>query len=281
MKKNKYALFWKDAVPQPNGIKGKIRFYLRNSILSVASSRIKNNNQNFLRCLYCHYVFDDQVEKFEKILVELKNIGDFITTDQCMNMLNGKEKIKGSYFHLSFDDGFRNIHKNAYPILVKHKVPAITFLPTKFIDTSFNETAKYCLEIAKYKAVIETLKWKDIREMVNDGFQFGSHSRSHVQLSKISNDKKYLHNEIYQSKSDIESKLNNTCKYFAWPFGEIKHVDDKSIKTIGEANYFGCFGAFRGSIIPGATNNLMIPRHHFEVEWPIKHIKYFASGKME
>ena len=31
----------------------------------------------------------------------------------------------------------------------------------------------------------------------------------------------------------------------------------------------------------GKTNKFMIPRHHFEVEWPIEHIKYFLSGNME
>jgi len=282
MELNNYAKFWKDAVPQPSGIKGKMRAFLRNSILSAASRRVKiNNNNNFLRCLYCHYVFDDQVKNFERIIVELKNMGDFVTSDECLEMLNGKEKIKGNYFHLSFDDGFRNIYKNAFPILLKHNIPAITFLPTKFIDVSFKETANYCLDIAKYRAVIETLKWNDIREMLNNGFQFGSHSRSHAQLSKISNDKKVLYAEIYKSKSDIESELGIECKYFAWPFGEIKHIDDISISTINEANYYGCFGAFRGSINPDTTNNLMIPRHHFEVEWPINHIKFFASGKME
>jgi len=281
MKLNNYAVNWRDAVPEAVGLTSKLRYLLRHSILSVASRKIRIDDKNFLRCLYCHYVFDDQVKKFEKILVELKNIGDFITTDKCLDMLNEKEKINGKFFHLSFDDGFRNIYKNAYPILLKHNIPAIAFLSTKFIDVSFKETAKYCLDIAKYKAVIETLKWNDIRDMSNNGFQFGSHTRSHAQLSKISNDEKALFDEIYESKSDIQEALNGLCKYFAWPFGEKKHIDEKSIKVIGKADYQGCFGAFRGSIIPGVTNNLMIPRHHFEVQWPLDHIKYFASGKME
>lgn len=282
MNDNQYISHWRDAVPQPDTIIKKLRSSLRHLYLSIAAKNMKpKNNPNFLRCIYCHYVFDNQIEKFEKIILTLKNIGEFVTTDQCLNMLNSNEKIKGKFFHLSFDDGFRNIYKNAYPILLKHSVPAITFLPTKFIDVDWKTTAKYCINIAKYKGVIETLKWNDIREMSKSGFEFGSHTRSHADLSKISQNSNILIDEINGSKNDIDMKLNNRCDFFAWPFGEIKHVNEKSLEFIRKAGYKACFGAFRGSIIAGKTDFLKLPRHHFEVEWPISHIKYFAMGNME
>ena len=279
---NKYINNWKDAVPQPDTLVTKTRSTLRHIYLSLASQGLnKKYSSNFLRCLYCHYVFDDQVEKFEKIILSLKNIGEFITTKECLNILNSKDKIKGSYFHLSFDDGFKNIYKNAYPILLKYNIPAITFIPTKFIDVDWKTTSKYCIDIAKYKGVIETLKWNDIREMSKNGYEFGSHTRSHADLSKISDNNNILIDEINGSKSDISNQLNIECDYFAWPFGEMKHINEKALKFIDEAGYKACFGAFRGSLMKGKTNFLKLPRHHFEVEWPLSHIKYFAMGNME
>jgi peptidoglycan/xylan/chitin deacetylase (PgdA/CDA1 family) len=279
---NQYVNKWMAAVPQPDTIAKKIRSTLRYLYLSLASKNInKNNSSDFLRCIYCHYVFDDQIEKFEKIILALKNIGEFVTTDECLTMLNDNKQIKGNYFHLSFDDGFRNIYKNAYPILLKHSVPAITFLPTKFIDVDWEATAKYCIDIAKYKGVIETLKWNDVREMSKNGYEFGSHTRSHADLSKISDNNDILIDEINGSKSDINIQLNNNCDFFAWPFGEMKHIDDISLEFVRKAGYKACFGAFRGSIITGKTNILRLPRHHFEVEWPLTHIKYFVMGNME
>ena len=61
----------------------------------------------------------------------------------------------------------------------------------------------------------------------------------------------------------------------------MKHINEKALKFIDEAGYKACFGAFRGSLMKGKTNFLKLPRHHFEVEWPLSHIKYFAMGNME
>ncbi len=282
MNNKKYLNSWRSAVPQPETFLEKSRNRLRNIYLSTAAKNTySKTDSDFLRCIYCHYVFDDQIEKFEEIILTLKNMGDFITTDECLQMLKSKKKIKGKYFHLSFDDGFRNIYKNAYPILLKYNIPAITFIPTRFIDVDWETTSKYCIDIAKYKGVIETLKWDDIREMSKNGYEFGSHTRSHTDLSKISDNSNILIDEINGSKSDISNQLNIECDYFAWPFGEMKHINEKSLQFINKAGFKACFGAFRGSLIKGKTNFLKLPRHHFEVEWPLSHIKYFAMGNME
>ena len=281
MVRERYAKLWREAVPQQGTIKKKIRAVLRNSALSLLSIYNPKIKPNFLRSIYCHYVFDDQKNKFEKIIITLKNMGDFISTDDFLKLLKEEKEIKGNYFHLSFDDGFRNIYTNAYPILLKHNIPAITFIPTKFIDVDWQTAKKYCIDIAGYASVVETLKWKDIQEMDSEGYEFGSHTRTHINLRTISENRDLLSYEIEGSKNDISEKINKPCKYFAWPFGELQHIDDRVIDFIGKAGYEGCFGAFRGSTQNGITNNLRLPRHHFEVEWPTSHIKYFARGKME
>jgi len=38
---------------------------------------------------------------------------------------------------LTFDDGWYNFYKYAYPILMKHEIPATVFLPTKYIGTKY------------------------------------------------------------------------------------------------------------------------------------------------
>jgi len=271
-----YANFWKQAVPFPKTKIKKARQVCRNLSLSLISKIPRSNKSNFLRCLYCHYVFDDQKERFNEILKSLSNVGQFVTTDVCIQMLK-EGNINGKYFHLSFDDGFRNIYKNAYPVLRKHKIPSIAFLPTDFIDVDWAEEKKYCLDIAKYNGVIETLKWNDILEMSSNNVDFGSHTRTHVNLSSISNNELLLNNEIKESKKDLEEKIGKDCKYIAWPFGEHKHIDNTAIDYIKESQYTACFGAFRGSIHKNKTDIFKIPRHHFEVEWPINHIQYFAD----
>ena len=132
-----------------------------------------------------------------------------------------------------------------------------------------------------YGGVIEFLEWSDILEMVSLGYEIGSHTSSHFRLSDISTNKEQLLFEVKESKLVIEKKLKIPCKYISWPFGLLSDIDKLSLEVIKQVGYEACFGLFRGSIISGKTNKFMIPRHHFEVEWPIEHIKYFLSGNME
>jgi len=196
-------------------------------------------------------------------------------------MLKGETPIDRRYYHLSFDDGFRNNFINALPILRKYNVPAIFFVPSSLIEASWKATENYCLNTTRYQAVIEMLKWDDLRDMISNGYQIGSHTKTHARFSAISNAPLVLEDEILGSKRELEDKLNFECKYISWPFGRLTDADGESLIAVKNAGYTACFGAFRGTVLPGSTDIFRIPRHHFEAQWPISHIKYFARGNME
>lgn len=276
-----YARFWKQAAPKPNHFSGKWRSLLRSNVLSVSSLLNKKQEGKYLRCLYCHYVFDDQREDFEKLMIKLKQIGQFVDTSTCLQMLLDNKMIDQRYFHLSFDDGFRNNFTNAIPILSKLKIPAIFFVPSSFIEADWDITFKYCLQTMHYRGVIEMLKWNDIHEILSFGFEIGSHTKTHMRFSAISNDLNLMKEEILGSKIEIETNTGVECKYISWPFGKLRDADDKSLQMVKSAGYTACFGAYRGTILPGKTNIYSIPRHQFEVQWPVSHTLFFARGNME
>jgi len=265
-----YAHLVRQAAPLPAGIVGNFRAAARSALLHAFAIVNRSSADKFLRCLYCHYVFDDQIDQFEKIISRLKAQGHFVTTDACINMLKGEKHIDGKYFHLSFDDGFRNTFTNALPILEKHEVPAIFFVPSSLISAELDETAHYCLKTTKYRGVIETLKWNDLETMISLGYEVGSHTKTHARFSDISNHNALLEDEIVGSKHVLQSHLQ--CK---------SDSDEVSLAMAKLAGYEACFGAFRGTIFPGQTDIFKIPRHHFEAQWPVQHIEYFARGNME
>jgi peptidoglycan/xylan/chitin deacetylase (PgdA/CDA1 family) len=234
----------------------------------------------FLRCLFCHYVFDDQRAEFERIVCRLAKLGHFVDTNGLLEMLSGKRAIDGRYFHLSFDDGFRNNLTNAAPVLREHGVPATFFVPTAVIGTNPSLMREYCLRI-QYPAPIELMTWDDIASLRDAGFEIGSHTRTHARFADISNDPAKLEDEIVGSKRELEARTGATCRTISWPFGKVTDADGPSIDAARRAGYDACFGAFRGTVRPGATDPFRIPRHHFEAEWPIAHIEYFARGRME
>lgn len=277
---NDYATSWKQTGVPPSGIGNRVRWFLRNTILTTLAGLKTPNQGPFLTSLYCHYVFDDQIAQFEALIVELMKIGTFVTTDECVDMLKGKRSIDGRYFHLSFDDGFRNVVNNAIPVLMRHGVPAIIFVPTSFMGADFQMTTKYCREITLYNTTIELMKWQDLEKLRLLGFEIGSHTKTHARFSAISGDPDFMYEEIAGSKQEIEKRLGIECKYISWPYGKKADSDGASLSMVEKVGYHACFGAFRGSIVPQITNIFAIPRHHFEVQWPTAHIGYFLGARL-
>jgi peptidoglycan/xylan/chitin deacetylase (PgdA/CDA1 family) len=281
MNKNIYANYWRQALKQEVGLVKKSRKEIRELSLNILSIIDKRNDKDFVRCLYCHNVFDDQIEDFEKIIKKLKEIGQFIDTDTCVKFIKNKINVQGRYFHLSFDDGFKNNVKNALPILIKHNVPAIYFVPSSLMGVGWDVEKNYCLNTTKYGDVIELMNVSDLKKILECGYEVGSHTRTHARLSSISTDVCMLEKEIIGSKNDLENMLGIECKYISWPYGTTRDFDKVSMKTIEQAGYHACFGAFRGTIEPSNTSVFTIPRHHFEPHWPLRHVEYFARGNFE
>jgi len=276
-----YAREWKKGVPSSWKSIGMPRHLVRHVALSAMATFDRTAEPRFLRCLYCHYVFDDQRQRFETLLLRLMKLGSFVDTDTCLAMLHGTREIDGRHFHLSFDDGFRNVLQNALPILRQYGIPSLVFVPTALMNASPEAVREYCLKTTKYARVIELSTWEDLRSALADKCEVGSHTRTHARLADLSRSPERLRSEIEGSKRDIEEHLGVECKYVAWPFGRITDINEDVLAAVRLAGYRGCFGAFRGSIVPAATDAFCIPRHHVEVQWPLAHTEYFARGKME
>ena len=281
MSKKNYVNISSQALLSSPGLLNKGRKLFKHSILDFISTLNKKVDYKFLRGLYLHSVFDDQIEKFEELIISLIKLGVFVDTETLVKMLRGEKEIDGRYFHLSFDDGFKNNYINAIPILTKYNIPCIFFIPTEIIGASWEVTKNYCIKTTHHGGVIEMLKWEELNEIVSLGFEVGSHTKRHARLSSISHDFNLLQDEVLSSKNVVETNLGIECKYFAWPFGRHNDVDKVSLKMIESSGYNACFGAFRGTINKKKTNIYKIPRHEIDLQLPIKHNEYFARGNME
>lgn len=258
-----------------------MRSLARHCALSTRGLISRPSNTPSLRLLYCHYVFDDQRRDFEAVVRYLQSIGEFIGTNEVLDFLEGRKPIEHNLFHLSFDDGFKNVITHALPILREYGVPAAFFVPTAIIAAPQEKVEEYCRVTTNYSSVIEMATWDDLEKACAAGFEIGSHTRTHVRFAAISTSKTAIDNEIFGSKADLERRLGRSCNYISWPFGRIADADAESLKAVEQAGYRACFGAFRGRVVPNITDRFCIPRHHFETQWPLQHVKCFAHGAME
>ena len=244
-------------------MKQKVRHAARSVALSLLGTVAAPPKGSFLRALYFHEVGPQRAGSFAAILERLMREGEFVDTETCLAMLTGLRPVKGRYFHLSFDDGHRTLIEHAAPVLKRLGIPAVFFVCTSWVG-----------------AKPDVLSWGDLRELQSQGFEVGSHTRSHANLAEVPRLGR-LKEEVAGSKQDIEQRLGTACKYIAWPYGRKRDINKASTQAIVQAGYQACFGAFRGSIYAGQTNAFQIPRHHLEADWPWKHIRYFAHGHGE
>ncbi len=62
------------------------------------------------------------------------------------------------------------------------------------------------------------LKWEHVREMANEGIEFGSHAVTHPILTNLTRQK--LHEELLVSKLKIEQETSQRTEVIAYPVGE-------------------------------------------------------------
>jgi peptidoglycan/xylan/chitin deacetylase (PgdA/CDA1 family) len=75
-------------------------------------------------------------ETFRRHLEEAAAAGyEFATIGDAVAVMSGLKSTKRDLCVVTFDDGYRDVYRYAYPVLKRMGVPAITYLPTSFVGT--------------------------------------------------------------------------------------------------------------------------------------------------
>lgn len=174
-----------------------------------------------------------QTTEFERQIDYLVSKGyKSITLSQFGEIKKSGNSLPAKTVIITFDDGYRDNFTNAYPVLKRYGYTATIFLTVNFIGTQqmlFPE-----LFIHKYGGAFEDyqmLMWEEIREMLDNGIEFGSHTLTHPNLPRIS--LKQAEKEIALSKEIMEKMLGRTIESFCYPFG---HFDNHILLIV--SNYY-------------------------------------------
>jgi peptidoglycan/xylan/chitin deacetylase (PgdA/CDA1 family) len=90
-------------------------------------------------------IYSCDSETFSSHLRFYREHFDLITIDNLLDIVDNKKRIDKKLALISFDDGYIDNYKNAYPILKENDVSAIFFVPTDYVG---NTTTPWWDEIA-------------------------------------------------------------------------------------------------------------------------------------
>jgi peptidoglycan/xylan/chitin deacetylase (PgdA/CDA1 family) len=143
---------------------------------------------------------------FAQQLKQLRSQGyTTCTLPQAVSQLEGNTLTAAKSVVVTFDDGFRNFYRNAFPLLNEHGFRATVFLPTVYIgDAPIQFKGEDCLT------------WSEARELKQHGIELGSHTVTHPQLRDLS--VSAINDEIVNSKETIEQKLGCAVESFSYPY---------------------------------------------------------------
>lgn len=146
---------------------------------------------------------------FDRHMRYLKNNGfRVITMSELLGFLQYRHAIPKRSVIITIDDGYRSAYSIAYPILKKYGFKANFFIYTDYVGVSKS-----------------AITWDQLREMKADGFEVGSHTVSHCDLTKrtlVDHDQDYLariKKELVESKKIIDKELKQNTVSIAYPYG--------------------------------------------------------------
>lgn len=123
---------------------------------------------------------------------------------------------------VTFDDGYRDVYEQAFPVLKELGVPATFFVITSKIGTEGFVT------------------WAELKEMQAAGWEIQSHTVSHARLIDLTPED--LKAELQKSQQAIQENLGTEANCVAYPFG----VHDQRVRNVVSETYTCGFGMWMG-----------------------------------
>jgi len=112
---------------------------------------------------------------------------------------------------ISFDDGRLDIYENAFPIMQEHDFIGVFYI----ISSGLGDDGLVGID--------------ELKEMAAAGWEIGSHSYSHADLSTLDTDASYR--EVVNSRYELEQALGVPINSFAYPFGTITELAGAQVHT--------------------------------------------------
>jgi len=156
----------------------------------------------------------------------LHDLGIEVAPLSIIREVLGRASASKPLIAITFDDGFRSVYEHGFPILQRYGFPATIFLVTDYCGKN-NSWPSQPSSIKQYPL----LGWNEVREMSEAGIVFGSHTRTHPDLTRLP--PHHVEEELLGSKRKIEDTIGRPVGMFAYPYG----VYNDTVRSIAQAHF--------------------------------------------
>lgn len=168
--------------------------------------------------------YDISPSVFKDQLLYLKQWGyTSITIETLVNAMKYSDRLPEKPVVITFDDGTLDVYENAFPIMKE-----LGFVGTFYIVSNRLKAADF-------------VNADQLKEMVSAGWEIGSHSHSHLDLTLNHNS---INTEARGSKVVLQDAIGIPINSFAYPFGQIDPVVGDHVSTYGYTNAVGLGTSF-------------------------------------
>jgi peptidoglycan/xylan/chitin deacetylase (PgdA/CDA1 family) len=156
---------------------------------------------------------------------------------QCMRLVDvvkamiAGETLPENAFAITFDDGYEDNYQQAFAIMQRHGFTATIFLVANQVGAATNWQGQDGAQS------FPLLTWDQIREMHQQGIDFGSHTATHPHLDSIAPDKAEW--ELSHSKKVIEGALGVPVEVLAYPY---ERFNREMLSIAEKCGYLAAFG---------------------------------------
>ena len=176
---------------------------------------------------------------FEKQLIDLKNKGyKTVTMLEASKIIRGVEPAPAKPVAITFDDGFSD-NFQAHEILKKYNMNATFYIITG------GSLSNWCLGAnRKNKSCGDSyLNWDELSKIAKSGnIEIGSHTIDHLDLTTL--DKQGQYQQLFNSKKELDEKLDINVKSFAYPYGKF---NENSLSILREIGYTSATSTIAGT----------------------------------
>ncbi len=185
-------------------------------------------------------------ERFRQHMDYLSNNGFTVWPlfKTLMHLANGKA-IPEKTVVLTFDDAYRSVYSEAFPVLRAKGWPFTVFVTTKYIAEGYTHY----------------MSWSQLREIQRFGGEVGNHSMTHRHLVRHRSDetkaqwRERIINEVEQAQYILQQNGMSPVRALAYPYGEFSKELSELIRELG---YFG-LGQQSGAV-SASSNFQALPR---------------------